>query len=150
MTLLIIICAAIAIACGLWSLSIIATYRLGVRDGRERERLATVRAMDTIREHYAVPPDETLDNDTEVCDNCHATAGQRSADLHDGCPRCNPDAFVTAEEFWDAGKTGVSMAEAQEMAEQEEWESNPVGRCEQCGRPVYTTEGFCGRCRVCR
>jgi hypothetical protein len=117
MTLLVFISAAIAIACGLWSLSIIATYRLGVKDGQTKERIATARAMATIRKHYAEPVPEKM----------------------------------TAPEFCDAiGTTMGEMAVAQEMAEQEEWESNPVGRCEQCGRPVYTTEGFCGRCRVCR
>jgi hypothetical protein len=51
------------------------------------------------------------------------------------------------------GTTTGEMAEAQELAEAEDWgeprpTSDPIGRCPHCGTPIYTVPGFCGVCRA--
>jgi hypothetical protein len=153
-----------AILCGLlflaiWGLALVAMYNLGVQDGRQRERVATARAMETIRKHYAVPVKATYPTpgDVGVCD-CDSRVGE-------GCRDCCPDGmwrghlsnrdgtktttkqWVSAEQWCKRnGTTMEAMAEAQEDHEAEG--DHPIGRCVHCGTPVYTVPGYCGRCKV--
>jgi hypothetical protein len=104
----------------------------GYNAGQMREREAVVRAMTTIRKHYAVVMPEQPTEPPKV-----------AAPPPPPTP-CEP---MTAEDWCARNGTSMAeMAEAQEEIEAGDDATEPIGRCDKCGAPVYTVPGYCGHC----
>lgn len=114
----------------------ISGWNLGHKEGRKKEQVSMARAMGTIRRHYSSPGVVG----TSECspDGCCPECGGAPMNIDPACSGCGyeetpeeeaerettPDVEpMKAEEMWNAlPGPSCSLAEAQEMAEAEEWE----------------------------